>query len=203
MRWHPDSTQPKEFFKPQPVVPLTPVEIGFSVHADGVVAVSLTLDRLTLQQIEAEEAETRAAQLERERQWDDEAHRRQNIRDAEGEAEKGEHRRGSKHRRSYTPKEKLRILEIWDDIRADKTITKKIEAFEASPRTKDTPYTTVKVGWDPPLERAKICAAAGREHASTLLRIDKVSRKQGKFAAMEKESTMRKRAIQKFEQHGG
>lgn len=185
VKWHPLTTQPKEFFQRNPEVPPMPVEISLSVDADGTVAVGFTLDDRTLEEIKAEEAAGLAAQQERERARRAEAVRRQRIRDAEEEAERGEHRVGSKHRRSYTPKEKLRILEIWDKIRDDPTILKKVEAFESDPRAKGTPYTTVKVGWAPPLERAKIAAAAGRAHAGTLLRIDKTSRQKGKFAAME------------------
>jgi hypothetical protein len=184
-RWHSDDTQPKEFFNPQPEVPPTPVEIGFTVNEDGDVAVSLSLNGLTLQQIKAQEAEWSAKQEERKRQLDAEAHRRQRLREAEANADAGEHRRGSQRRRQYPPKDKLQILEVFDKIRADPTITRKVEAFENDPRSRGTPYTTVKVGWDPPKERAKISAAAGREHAGTLLRIDKKSRKTGRFAAME------------------
>ena len=113
--------------------------------------------------------------------------RRVRLREAEAEADQGEHRRGSKHRRSYTAKEKLWILGVFDSILEDPMVLLKVATFEADPRAKGTPYTTVKVGWAPPLERARISAAAGREHAATLLRIDKTSRKKGKFAEMEAE----------------
>ena len=182
---HSGGAQPKVFFKPQPEVLPTPVEVNFDVGADGILSVGFTLDGLTLEAIEADLAAGRAAQAEREAARHAEAVRRQWLREAEENAEEGEHRRGSKHRRQYTAKEKLRILEIFDKIRGDKTIKKKVETFESDPRVKGCPYTTVKVGWDPPLERAKISAAAGKEHAGTLLRIDSTSRKKGKFAAME------------------
>jgi hypothetical protein len=184
---HSADTKPKEFFKPQPEVLPTPVEVNFAVDAHGILSVGLTLDGLTLEEIRAEDAAACAAQAARERQRNLEAVRRLRIREAEQEAEKGEHRCGSARRQSYTPKEKLRILELWDNIRADPLIKKKVETFEKDKRAKGTPYSTVKVGWDPPEARAKISAAAGKEHAGTLLRIDTNSRKVGKFAAMEAE----------------
>eukprot|EP00966_Prymnesium_polylepis_P324514 7380553-Prymnesium_polylepis.1 len=177
--WHSERTKPKDFFKLQPEVLPTPVEVNFAVDADGILSVGFTLDGLTLEEISSEEAAARAAQAEREAARGAERKRRERIREAEEEAEKGEHRRGSSHRQQYTAKEKLWILEIFDKVRADTTIKRKVETFEKDPRVKGCPYTTVKVGWDPPKERAKISAAAGKEHAGTLLRIDATSRKKG------------------------
>ena len=184
---HSADTKPKQFFEPQPEVLPTPVEVNFAVDTDGILSVGFTLDGLTLEEVRAEEAAARAAQAEREAARGVERKRRERIREAEEEAEKGVHRRGSAHRHQYTAKEKLRILEIFDKIRADKTILRKVDTFESDLRVKGCPYTTVRVGWDPPKARAKISAAAGKEHAGTLLRIDTKSRKVGKFAAMETE----------------
>ena len=183
-KWsHSANVNPKEFFKPQPEVLASPVAINFAVSAGGIVSVGFTLNGLTFEEIRA----ACAAQAKRDAERRAEAMRRLRIREAEEEAERGEHRRGSAHRKQYTAKEKLRILEIFDKIRADPNIKRKVETFESDPRAKGCPYTTVKVGWDPPRERAKISAAAGKEHAGTLLRIDMDSRKKGRFAAMEAE----------------
>ena len=186
-KWsHSENANPKKFFKPQPEVLATSVEINLDC-IDGMCVVKLMLDGLTLKEVSAEMAAAQAAQAARDAERHAEAVRRQRIREAEEEAEKGEHRRGSAHRKQYSAKEKLRILEIFDKVRADRNIKRKVETFESDPRAKGCPYTTVKVGWDPPRERAKISAAAGKEHAGTLLRIDTDSRKKGRFALMETE----------------
>ena len=185
--WHSEATKPKEFFTPKPEVIHDKATICLGVDADGLATVSFLIGSVSIEEIEADEAASRAAQRERERMRRNESERRVQLREDEAEADQGEHRRGSKHRRSYTVKEKLRILGVFDSILEDPMVLHKVATFEADPRAKGTPYTTVKVGWAPPLERARISAAAGREHASTLLRIDKTSRKKGKFAEMEAE----------------
>lgn len=95
-------------------------------------------------------------------------------------------RSGSKHRRGYTAKSKLKYLEVFDAIINDDAILRKVEAFEAAPSAMGTPYTTA-LKWAKPQERARISKAASKEHAATLLRIDKSSRKVGAYPDVERE----------------
>ena len=163
-KWHSVEAKPKLFSPQQPVALPFKIGLRFTV-LDGELDVGITLDGRDRKEVQEEIAAGLAAQQERQRQRDEEAHRRQRIRDAEAEADRGEHRCGSKRRGSYTAKEKLRILDIFDQIRADTNVLKKVETFNNDLRCKGTPYTTVLVHWHPPLERAQISAAAGREHA--------------------------------------
>jgi hypothetical protein len=196
LKWHPEATREKEFFKPQPAppAPLTPVEVGFAVDAEGLLTVGFTIEGQTIVEIEAEAAAGRVARQERERARSTEADRRLRLRGVEEAADAHEQRRGSKRRGSYTPKEKLRVLEIFDAINDDPQILRKKVTFEADSRAKGTPYTTVRAHWSSPVQRAQISAGAGREHASSLLRIDKESRKQGKYKEIEKELFQRFKA---------
>ena len=115
-----------------------------------------------------------------------EKRKRAALLDAGCEADDGEHRRGSKHRRPYTAKRKLDLLEVLDHIWNDASITKKIEAFEGHPKVKGAPYTTV-LKWAKPTERARIATAAGEKWSAKLMRIDKQPRKLGKYAEMEQQ----------------
>ena len=147
-RWHSETAKPKEFFTPKPAEAHQAqphVEICLGVDADGLAAVSFLIDGLTLEAMEADMAANHVAQEERETMRYIKGNKRQRLREAEEEADRGEHRRGSNHRRSYTAKEKLWILDIWDAHREDPTVLKKKETFEANPLAKGTPYTTVKV----------------------------------------------------------
>ena len=129
-----------------------------------------------------------AAQEERERKRSAEADRRLRLREAADAAERQENRRGSNRRGAYTARFKLKVLDVFDEIRANPAIPYKIAAFEADPRSKSTPYSTVKAHWASPADRANISRGAGKEYAASLLRIDKASgiRRQGKYAEMEK-----------------
>ena len=184
---HTVAAKPKEFFAPVEEVPFTPATVSLDIDSDGQATISFLLDGLTIEQIEADEQAARTAMQERETQRRAEAMRRVRIREAEAEAEKGEHRKGSRVRKQYTPKQKVAILEVFDKICGDPTITRKVETFEKDPRAFGTPYTTVRADWSHPEQRAKIYAAAGREHAASLLRIDTTTRKKGKYEAMERE----------------
>jgi hypothetical protein len=77
------------------------------------------------------------------------------------------------------------------------TIKNKDEAFSAS-RSGGTPYSTA-VKWLRPAERRKIYQASAQAYAGRLLRIDKNSRRKGRYSLMEKDlygrlSDRRKRA---------
>lgn len=187
-RWHGDDVKPKAFFPPlpAPVNPPPPDFVGLDFRIDdaGVASVSFTFEGLSIADAVAQQVEAERLQQEREASRSAEANRRQRLREAEDAADKGEHRGGSAHRRSYTPKQRLKFLEVFDAINADASKLRKMAAFEADPRAKGCPYITC-LGWSKPAERARISAAAGKEHAATLLRIDAKPRQQGKYAAAE------------------
>jgi len=95
-------------------------------------------------------------------------------------------RKGSKHRHQYTVAEKVRLVEVLDSIHGNGELTNKIKAFEEDARARGAPYTTV-LKWAKSDERRKIYAASSKMYAKKLLRIDKTSRRIGRYAAMEKE----------------
>ena len=187
--WHGENVQPKAYFPPRAPAPVNPppqdiVGLDFRIDAEGVASVSFTFDGMSIADAVAQQEEAERLQEERERRRAAEAVRRQRSREAEEAAEEGEHRGGSAHRRSYTAKQKLKYLDVFDAINADVSKTRKMAEFEADPRAKGCPYITC-LGWSKPAERARISAAAGKEHAATLLRIDAKPRQQGKYAAAE------------------
>jgi hypothetical protein len=133
--------------------------------------------------IEAEEAAARAREAEELRQLElqRQASARRRFREHEDFAVEGEQRRGSDRRRSYNVKEKLLIIDFYESVRYDESKTHKVEYFEADKRSRGVRWNMVQ-RWD----RRAIEKAAGQAHAATLLRVDKTSRRVGKFAGMEK-----------------
>ena len=109
---------------------------------------------------------------------------RERAREREDKVDAGEHRRGSRVRRQYTPKEKLTILDVFDKINADPLVRRKVATFEADPRAQGTPYSTVRAHWASPVQRAAISKYAGKEYSARLLRLGE-SRKKGKYHIME------------------
>ena len=163
------------------------LSVSLSISA-GRVSVSLLIngkDRVAMQR-QAEEAAALAAEAtaEREAEQKRRANRRQQQRESEEAINHVEQRRGSDHRHQYTYAEKAQLLDVLDQINGNKHIRNKGEAFEADPRRRGCPYTTA-VKWGKPAERRKIAVGAAQEHAKSLLRFDKASRKKGKYAAME------------------
>ena len=136
-----------------------------------------------------EEAEREAVRAERARLKDVERKRRERLREAEAEAEVGEHRQGSMARKQWPVKKKLKVLDFLDKVLDDETIKQKKTFFEADPRSLGAAWSTVcgTGKWNDPTVRAKLSKAAAQEGAAELLRVDKESRKKGKFVAMEKE----------------
>ena len=185
--WHAQNVRPKAFSPAQAKVPVNPpaldlVGLRFTINDEGVCSgVNFMFGGLSLADVVAEQHQAEQLQREREAGRVAEAERRRQLREAEDAADNGEHRSGSAHRRSYTSKQKLKYLEVLDAINADASQPNKIAAYEADLRAKGCPYTTC-LGWAKPTERARISAGAGKEHAATLLRIDKKSRQCGKFA---------------------
>ena len=86
------------------------------------------------------------------------------MREAAEAAQKGEFRRGSNARRSYTARQKLKVLEVYDAIWGDPTILRKIPAFNKDPRSMGVPYSTVSGKWSDTDERARLATAASKEH---------------------------------------
>jgi hypothetical protein len=95
-------------------------------------------------------------------------------------------RRGSAHRHSYNPVEKLRLIDLLDEIYANPTVENKSHEFESDSRSKGVSFTTA-VKWLKPHARREIKKAAAQDHAKRLLRIDTKSRRNGKYVPMEKE----------------
>uniref|UniRef100_A0A7S0LRZ1 C2H2-type domain-containing protein n=1 Tax=Coccolithus braarudii TaxID=221442 RepID=A0A7S0LRZ1_9EUKA len=157
-------------------------------EAAGALSLTILVHGQSLESIKAEQVAAEKAVEERAEALKKEARRREKLREAAAEGDAAApRRRGSGHRHQYSAKEKLKILEIFDQIYNDASITQKVVTFESSPRAKSTPYSTA-LRWSNPVTRAAISAAAGREHANSLLRIDKVLvRKKGQFSGMEKD----------------
>jgi hypothetical protein len=195
-RSHSADAQPKVFCQPvQPKPPKPPVEVSCKIRisvGDGGVArssVALFIAGRPVAEIAAERAEQEQAQAERQKTLKAERDRRQRLRDAEAQERRG----GSARRGAYTAREKLKILDIFDEVRDDPAIKQKVDTFNADKRAKGAPYTTV-IKWAKPVERARLSAAAAKEHAGSLLRVDKSSRRAGKFDKMEAELFTRLKA---------
>ena len=156
---------------------------------DGVVGCTIRINGKDREQLAREAAEIEEAAAKQEAEREAEARRRADERRRAREREEAvdhvEQRRGSAHRHQYSYAEKVRLLEVLDEINANGSIRNKGEAFEADPRRHGCPYKTVHK-WTSALERRKIAVAEAREHAKSLLRFDKFSRSKGKYAAMEK-----------------
>ena len=192
--YHAPSVKPKIFDTPPPSRACAhKVECFISVGEGGFATVSLRINGQTLEDmaaeraIVAEHAAERAA--ERDAALKREAKRRHRLREAESDADKGEHRCGSGKRDSlYTAKEKLEQVDIADRIFLNPSITNKREGWAdraVNPKYYGAPFGNL-TRWRKPAERRRLAKAAGQEHAATLLRIDRESRKKGKYASMEK-----------------
>ena len=161
------------------------IETTLGVTPDGEVSLNICIEGMLPSDVAAANAAKLEAVEVRRLRLQAEAVARHRIRQEADEADVGEHRRGSNLRRQYTCKEKLRILAVFDEINNNPLLLKKVQAFHDDPRAKFTPYTTIRTHWASPDQRARIAKAASQEHAATLLRVDKTSRKTGKFAEME------------------
>ena len=166
---------------------LPKVECPMRITRGLEVTISFRIRGKSYEDIAAEAAAIAKAEEARTHHLITEAERRRQRRESGAAAEEGEHRQGSRTRRQYTCKTKLKVLEVFDKINDDPQELRKVAAFHAHPGSLGTPYTTVRTHWASPLQRAHISKGASKEYVSTLLRIDKESRKTGKFAAMEKE----------------
>ena len=169
MLWHPSTTRDRvvQGAAPCESEPAPYLSLAFDlcpVTGPGQwLTLSLCLDGQPVEDILANSAALARASAEREARLEQEKIRRQQMRDAAAAAAEEDGRCGSKRRGSYTPKQKLALLEIFDKIRDDDTIFRKTEAWLAEKRVAGAPYTTV-CKWARPADRAKICAAAGKVH---------------------------------------
>ena len=149
------------------------------------VRVSITIDGKTIAELEQRAAEDAAAFQAAKRARDLEGRRRAEQRHRERESADAamapQQRRGSDRRRSYSAKEKLCILDFYEKVRGDGSITRKVEYFGNDQRSRGATFGLVSK-WN----RRDVERGAAQEHAGTLLRIDKTSRRMGKYAAMEK-----------------
>ena len=81
------------------------------------------------------------------------------------------------------------MIDICNRMYEDSSITNKGKAWSDqahNPKFYGVAFTNV-VKWHKPEEHHRLLKAAARKHASSLLRIDKESRKKGKYAAMERD----------------
>ena len=184
-RSHSASVQEKKFFEPPPP---KPTREWLCLVPTG--PASVVVSFAPLHEAAAKARAARESEEERMRMRKREADLRQQLREAEANVAATEHRRGSNARKSYTAKQKIKILAWYDEVRADATYKNKKESFESnSARSLGAPYTTVtgKQGLATPEERARITAACGKEWAQSLLRIDKTpgARKKGTYVDME------------------
>ena len=188
-RWHTWQTRDKMF---KPVVN-PQVKPGLSVNGSHV-ALTLRINGRTLEEVAASAADAEEAAREAETAWAEHAQmreterkRRQREREAqEADDNSNEHRKGSARRGSYTAKNKLKILEVFDEIMNDDFIKHKVKAFHADQLAENVPYTTA-CKWAKPAERARLSKAASKEYRQSLLRIDKKNRSKGKYPDMEQE----------------
>ena len=181
--YHTAGVREKFFTAPRPKV-YPPVTCTFTIQA-GTISVGIAVAGKDIEVIAAEVAAAELRLAARQEELARECARRKRASAAAESASQGG-RRGSRVRKQYTPKERLELLAVFDEIMADPTKKAKMEAFQADLRTGAVPYVTV-YKWTSQGEREKILRAAGQKYASTLLRIDATSRKVGGYGAMEKE----------------
>ena len=190
-KWtHGPDTKPKIFAPPPPPPPPPRIELSWHVSAEGRVRLRLAkIGGVATEQIEAERVAAAEQAATRTNQLGAEAKRRERKREAEDQVESGEHRGGSGSRNSYNPKQKLAAVAVRDDIYLNPLITNKGQAWAdkaINPKFYGIPFGNLH-RWSQPEDRRRLAVAAAQAHAGTLLRIDKESRKKGKYATMEKE----------------
>ena len=191
MMYHSARIKPKIVATAPPQPPPPRIELRCTVDGAGRVSVSAEIEGTAVEEIEAGRVAAAKADAERQKLQSAEANRRQRKREAEDEAgvEDGEHRGGSAQRHSYDAKTKFEAVDVSDRIYLNSAITNKGEAWAdraINPKFYGVPFGNL-CRWRKPVERRKLAVAVAQTHASTLLRIDKDSRRVGKYAEMEKE----------------
>jgi hypothetical protein len=188
---HAVGTMPKAF-EPQPdeASPLVAAQLQINVAEDGTASLQISLNGEPLAAIEAQRVAGEDMAEERADAVRAEAKRRQRLRDeAEAEGHRGERRQGSGKRIQYTAKEIVEMIEIVNRLHDDESILNKGTAW--NDKTRNPKFYGVAFSntskWRKADEHRRQLRAASRAHASTLLRIDKESRKKGRYAGMEKE----------------
>ena len=190
-KWtHTPDTKPKIFAPPPPPPPPPRIELDWHVGAEGRVRLRLAkIGGVATEQIEADRVAAAEQAATRTKQLGAEAKRRERKRGAEAEVESGEHRGGSGQRNSFTPKQKLAAVAVRDQIYQNPLLTNKGQAWVdrgINPKFYGIPFTNLN-RWSQPEERRRLAVATAQAHAGTLLRIDKESRKKGKYATMEQQ----------------
>lgn len=180
-KWqHSPDAQPVSFLPPPKPTFNGELAAKLEVGEAGV-SVAITINSKTRGDLRRERAEADASWAAAKAEREAEQIRRAEARRLERDAQDVEHRRGSDRRRSYSAKEKLEVHDFYQRIRGDKG-KGKCKRFEEDKRSRGATWSLVS-RWD----RREIEKAAGWEHAGTLLRIDKESRRKGKWALMEKQ----------------
>ena len=78
------------------------------------------------------------------------------------------------------------MLKWHDEVVANGAISAKMKTFEGDQRSRGAKWSMVHNKWDKPEMRREIEKAAAQEHAAGLMRIDKESRKHGKYVQMKR-----------------
>jgi hypothetical protein len=188
-KWgHESSTEPRALTMPSRPPPPR-VAMLLVVATGGSISIGFTIAGRPMDEVRveatvaAERAVAEAAARHAETQ------RRSRLREAEAEGDRGEHRHGSGKRHQYSAKEQVEMVDICNRIYDEGLITNKGSAWKdkaRNPKYYGVAFTNV-VKWRKPEEHRRLLKAAARAHAGSLLRIDQKSRKQGKYASMEKE----------------
>ena len=149
VKWHDSSVKDKVFLTPPPPPrPQHEIELMLAPLSSSTINVCILIDGLTCAEIsaarEADKVSAEKEKYERGQKLAAEAAHRVRRREAAAEVELEEGRRGSNRRGRYTAKFKLVVLEVFDAINADSSNHQKVQTFEADPRVKSTPYTTVR-----------------------------------------------------------
>ena len=159
------------------------VSLPLVVTATGAVMATTSINGKSRTQIQQETAQAvadlKAADKARRLELDRRREERRVQRELEEEL--GEQRGGSRRRKSYSAKLKLKVLDYYESVRDTPTILKKMDTFENDLRSHGINWVTASK-W----KRRAIEHGAAQEHASSLMRIDKESRRKGKYVAMEK-----------------
>ena len=169
---------------PPPTIFHGHLSVRLGVGTSGV-SVTILVNGKSREVLQRERAEAVAkweqSKMDRQLEQDQRAHQRQRERESEEAAMQPEQRRGSSRRRSYSATEKLEVHDFYLRIRGDATVKRKCETFENDSRSRGVKWS-MAYSWN----RRDIERAASQAHASSLLRIDKESRRKGTYAPMEK-----------------
>ena len=161
------------------------VTCTLAVASDGGASCQLFINGKGREQILTEAEEQRAAHAKAKAEREAEQDRRKHERQRQRDAAVSEQRRGAERRIQHSAKEKLQVLDWYDKAKAEGPAGGKGAYFEDDHRSRGLDFRHVGK-WAKPAARRDIQRAAAQEHAASLMRIDKQSRRKGKFALMER-----------------